>query len=203
MGTSVCTYHIRDCTQNQCLKALALVKSPAAFVSAATNNWLTLVDENAESFQLELLEKTIAALSKNLSTTIIETGVYDDDESFYVVFQAGIEIDRFATSHDVYDWLGRQKFSGNPKQLAERLPWWNGQASLATALKKNYKLEASRLKDIVRAFGIPESRAFTKMRDLTRPLPAPVIASIPPESELGRQLRDRQQYKPFPTTKEK
>ena len=199
MGTSVCAYHLRDCTQTECLKALALVKSPPAFVSAVTDKWLSVVDENSETFRLEQVEHTVVKLSKILDADIIATAVYDDAESLYMAFRAGIEIDRYSSGLGGFEWMGRRKFPGDPKRLSAAFEWWKGQDRLELALKKKYRIESQRLKEIVRAFGIPDYRALTKMNDLSNPLPfsAERVAELPPDSELGVRIRDRQAYVEF------
>jgi len=194
MGTSVCSYHVRGRTQVECLDALKFAECPDAFVSTPSPDWVSIVDENSEFFRLPILEKTVAKISKKLATDLIVTGVYDDDESFYVAYRRGAEVDRFATSPDVYEWMKRPKIDGNPKTLAAAFPWWKNQAILSKALKSDFKMESRRLKEIARAFGIPEHRALSKMKDLLSPLPRLLLARLPPESPLALQTQDLLSY---------
>jgi hypothetical protein len=191
MGTSVCAYHIRACSQAKCLKALAATRSPRAYVSIETDQWVTVVDENSDAFRLKSLEQTVSKISKYLDSDIIITAVYDDDDSLYVAFNAGTEVDRYSSSGDGFDWIKRRKFPGSPKSLAETFTWWRGQNRLESALKKEFNLESSRLKQIVRAFGIADSRAFVSFADLNTPLPPELVASFSSEAEMAMLIGDR------------
>jgi hypothetical protein len=197
MGTSVCTYHIRNCTQEKCIQALKHVRSPQGFVSAVTNNWLTVVDEDTEHFHLQTLEERVEKVSKYLATDVLITAVYDDEVSLYAAFHAGSEIDRYSSSPGVFDWLGNKAFPGGPAKLSKAFAWWQGQQQLEKALKGKFRMESSRLKEISRAFEIPEYRALTKMNDLDPP-PSPAhLAAFPSDSKLGIQIRDLQNYVQF------
>jgi hypothetical protein len=195
MGTSACTYHIRNCTQARCLEALARVKSPRAFVSSAQEEWLSIADEDCDAFQLESLEQGVAALSKQLSADAIITAVYDDDMSMYVAFHRGSEADRYSTT--TVPWKGKRKFSGNPKRLSEAFTWWNQYPQLEAVLKKKFSLEGLRLRKIGLAFGIPERRAFTTFGDLASPLAPEIVASFSSPSEMERLIGDRSSYAEF------
>jgi hypothetical protein len=185
MGTSAYTYHVRDRTQAQCLEALSKARSPQAFVSPQLADWSSVMDVDGDAMKSGEFEARAATVSKVLGADVIVTGVFDDDISWYVAFKSGKQIDRFCSGSDEYD--DAKPVAGNPARLAKSLSWWDGQANLAAVLKKKYRIESSRLKDIVRAFGIPEHRALTTFGDLLRPLPAGLVESLPPVPRSGRE----------------
>jgi hypothetical protein len=197
MGTSVFSYHLRGCSRAKCLDALAAVHSPHAYVSQMTDKWVSVIDENGEELKIEPFEETASKVSKFLKADVILTGVYDDDATFFAAFHAGKLVDRCFSSVVPLEWHGQGALPGNPKRLSEAFPWWSGAAQLEAALKKKFKMEGLRLNHMVRAFGIPEHRAFTKIQDLLNPLLSEYLKKMPPDSNVAIQARDRLAYVEF------
>jgi hypothetical protein len=200
MGTSVCSYHIRNVTQARCLDALAKVKSPHAYVSDALNGWVTILDEDADAFRQEPLDHRVAKVSKLLKADAIITVVFDDDITQYVAFHNGVVVDRYSTpsdSFELFPWLSDKKFPGNPTRIAQAFSWWKGQSELESILKKKYKMESMRLKDVAVAFSISEYRTSVTINDLRNPIPTARVAGIPADSEFGKLLRAKQGFIEF------
>jgi hypothetical protein len=198
VGTSVCAYHVRDRSQEECLRALAEVGAPRGFVSVEMEHWTSIIDVDTDEFELKALGKTVGKVSERLGADALITAVFDDDESWYVAFHSGKEVDRFSYKRTARGTQRRLK--GNPQRIAESFSWWDGAKRLESILKKEYKMEASRLRHIVQAFGISVNGAFTKMKDLSESLPPQILESIlreedSPIAEMIRYRRSFVEYK--------
>jgi hypothetical protein len=193
LGTSLCAYHVRDVDQKQCLDALKAVRSPRAFVSAASDGWVTVIDEDADNFKLESLAVTARKLSKHLSTDVIILGDWDNDIGFYFAFHDGKLVDRFEFSKG--EEAGKPP--GKPSKVAAAFKWWKGAAKLEAWLKKSYRFESYRVKDIAAIFGIPDFRIWTKLADFEQPRTPEQLAQIPKDHPHGKVVHDQMKYVEF------
>lgn len=102
MGASFTNCQVRSTDANAVTSVLAPLLKSRAYVSPASNGWVTVYDEASEQ-ESSLLIKLAKELSMALKTAVLGFMVFDSDIAFYYLCQNGELVDEFDSCPDYFD----------------------------------------------------------------------------------------------------
>jgi len=97
MGNWYTNIALKDVTPSDALRSLSEL-GRRAIVNPAQHRWVTVVDEECDKFDLDLLESLALTLSTQLQCIALPCFNADDDVLWFAIYENGRRVSRYASS---------------------------------------------------------------------------------------------------------